>query len=184
MLGMDREKIKSMAPYMGLPAVAALLFFLRAGKTDIFILLLFELIAGFGYVASVYDLKFKKIPNNLILAMICAWALAMAPKLILDADSAFSLVKEAGLGFLCGGGLFLFVYLASRRGLGGGDVKFMAAAGLYLGFSGILSAMLCGSVLAALVGFSLLLLKKIGRKDSIPLAPFLYAGILATIFLT
>ena len=182
MIGVNSERIKPILPYIGLPLVAAGLFFARAGNTDMFALFLLELVSAFGYVASVYDLKYKKIPNALILAMIFAWALAMAPKLFLDADSAVSLLKEAGLGFLCGGGLFLLVYSISRRGLGGGDVKFMAAAGLYLGFSGILSAMLYGSVLAALAGLSLLLLKKIGRKDSIPLAPFLYAGILATVF--
>ena len=167
---------------MGLPAVAAGVFFARAGDTDTFILLWFELAAVFGYAATVCDLKSKKIPNNLIIAMIFAWALTMAPQLLLNTEAAVLLLKESGLGFLTGGGLFLFVYLISRRGLGGGDVKFMAAAGLYTGFFGILSAMLYGCVLAALAGFSLLIAKKIGRKDSIPLAPFLYAGILITIF--
>lgn len=171
-----------MLVYSALPAIAAVLFFLRMGKTDMFVLLRFELVAAFGYVASVYDFKSKKIPNKLIAAMIFAWATAMAPMLFLDGDSAILILRESALGFLAGGGLFLFVYLVSRKGLGGGDVKFMAAAGLYVGFSGIFSAMLFGSVFAALFGSALLVLKKIGRKDSMPLAPFLYAGILLTIF--
>ena len=179
---MNREKIKPVLPYMGMPVIAAALFFMRAGDTDMFILLWFELAAVFGYAASVCDLKSKKIPNSLIIAMILAWILTMAPQFFVNTESAVLLLKEAGLGFLTGGGVFLFVYIISRRGLGGGDVKFMAAAGLYTGFFGILSAMLYGSVLAALTGFSLLLFKKIGKKDSIPLAPFLYAGILITIF--
>lgn len=179
---MSREKIKTVLPYLGLPVIAAVLFFARAGKTDMFVLLWFELVSVFGYLASVYDLKSKKIPNGLVLAMIFAWVLTLVPNLVLNTDFALSMLKESGLGFLVGGGLFLLVYLISRKGLGGGDVKFMAAAGLYLGFSGTLSAMLYGSVLAALVGFGLILLKKMGKKDSMPLAPFLYAGILITVF--
>jgi len=58
----------------------------------------------------------------------------------------------------------------------------MAAAGLYLGFSETVPAILYGTVLAALVGLVLILLKKIGRKDTMPLAPFLFAGIIITVF--
>jgi leader peptidase (prepilin peptidase)/N-methyltransferase len=182
MIGMSENKIKAILPYAGFLVIAAALFFARADKTDMFTLFLFELAAVFGYFASIFDLKTKKIPNKLIIIMICAWAVTMMPKIFLDTGSAVLILKEAGLGFLAGGGLFLFVYLVSRKGLGGGDVKFMAAAGLYMGFTGILSAMLYGSVLAALAGLVLLLLKKIEKKDPIPLAPFLYAGILMTIF--
>ena len=77
--------------------------------------------------------------------------------------------------------LFLAVYLVSRKGLGGGDVKFMAASGLYLGVD-VLPAMFYGSVLSAAAGLGLLLAKKIGRRDAIPLAPFLFAGILIVLF--
>ena len=58
--------------------------------------------------------------------------------------------------------------------LGGGDVKFVAAAGLFLGFARIIPATLYGTILAALTGLALIALKKIGRKDKMPLAPFLY----------
>ena len=37
-------------------------------------------------------------------------------------------------------------------------------------------------VLAAVTGLILILLRKIGRKDTMPLAPFLFAGILITFF--
>jgi len=42
--------------------------------------------------------------------------------------------------------------------------------------------MLYGTILAALTGLILILLKKLGRKDAMPLAPFIYAGILITVF--
>jgi Flp pilus assembly protein protease CpaA len=178
-----KERIGLVLPYAGLPVLLAAMLILRAGSADAFILLQRGLIVIFGYIASVFDLKEKRIPNGLILGMLAAWVLAMTPKLFLDTDVAVRLLTDSALGFAVGGGLFLIVYLISRKGLGGGDVKFMAAAGLYLGFDGTIPAMLFGTVIAALVGLALIALKRITRKDKIPLAQFLYIGILITVFL-
>jgi len=180
---MTKEKLKPLLPYAGIPPIAAALYVLNAvAGTDMFILLWLLLIVIFGYVAAVLDVKDKKIPNRLVLVMLGTWALTMTPKLIVDTEPAISFLLDALLGFAVGGGLFLLVYAVSRKGLGGGDVKFMAAAGLYLGFAGTMTAMLYGTILAALAGLVLILAKKIGRKDQIPLAPFIYAGILLTVF--
>ena len=179
---MIKANRKKWLPYIGLPIIIAALILLHAGRVDTFVLLRRLTISAFGYIASVDDIKAKRIPNRLILQMLLAWVILFAPTLIYYTDAAVSLLFESLLGFLIGGGLFLLVYLISRKGLGGGDVKFMAAAGLYLGFSGALSAILCGAILAGLTGLILLLLKKLGRKDSMPLAPFLYVGILITVF--
>ena len=147
-----------------------------------FVLLWNELIIIFGYIAAVFDIKTRRISNKLILTMLAVWVITLTPKLFLDTEAAVALLTDSALGLAISGGLFLLVYLISKKGLGGGDVKFMAAAGLYLGFSGSVPAILFGTVLAALTGISLILFKKIGRKDPIPLAPFLYTGILITLF--
>jgi len=139
------------------------------------------LVIAFGCAAAGIDIKTKKIPNALILAMLASWAATIAPALILDAGTAAALLRDSAAGLAAGGAVFVSVYIVSRRGLGGGDVKFMAAAGLYIGFPGTLSAMLYGTALAALTGVLLLLLKKAGPKDAIPLAPFLCAGIIIAV---
>jgi len=177
-----KESLRPVLPYAGLPVLAVSLLLLHMGQTEPFIILKYTLIIVFGYITAVLDLKTKRIPNAIVLAMLAAWVIVMTPKLFYDTNAAIELLKDSLLGFLLGGGLFLFVYLISRKGLGGGDVKFMAAAGLYLGFGGAMSTMLCGTILAALTGLVLIVLKKIGRKDAIPLAPFLYAGIFLTVF--
>ena len=174
--------IRKILPYLGLPVLGALLLILRIGKMDGFILFWCALLIVFGYVAAVLDFMTKRIPNNLVLAMLAAWVITILPWVFNETHIAVTLLIDSALGFAIGGGLFLLVYLISRKGLGGGDVKFMAVAGLYLGFYGVIPAMFCGTVLAALTGLTLLLLKKIGRKDTMPLAPFLYAGMLITIF--
>jgi Flp pilus assembly protein protease CpaA len=177
-----RIKLKTLLPYTGIPLIGAALILLRAGQADVFLILLYLTLIIFGYFVAIVDIKDKRIPNGLVLAMLSAWVLIMTPKLLLDTGAAVEYLIGSTLGFAIGGGLFFLIYLISRKGLGGGDVKFMAAAGLYLRFDGVLTAMLYGSVFAALTGLTLMMFKKIGRKDMIPLAPFLYAGILIAVF--
>ena len=98
-----------------------------------------------------------------------------------SSDLAFALVLNGLLGGLTGGMLFLLVYLISRRGLGGGDVKLMTISGLYLGLNGVLPSILYGSILLEVVAVILILMKKIGRKDAIPLVPFLFVGMVLTL---
>ncbi|MDR2589961.1 MAG: A24 family peptidase [Oscillospiraceae bacterium] len=135
----------------------------------------------FGIIAVVIDIKSRKIPNLLILLMLCGWALIIIIQVFISIEIAVIFFSESLLGFVIGGGVSLLVYIISKKGLGGGDVKFLAVAGLYLGIYGILPAMLIGSILAGLTGIGLILIKKIKKKDSIPLAPFLCIGIIATV---
>jgi Flp pilus assembly protein protease CpaA len=179
---MIKTKLRPAAAYIGIPLIGLALFFYQIGRTEAFYLLQQELLIVFGYIAAVGDLKAKKIPNALILAMLAGWLITLAPQLFFDTQSAIRMLKEALWGFAVAGGMFLAVYLISRKGLGGGDIKFMAVAGLYLGLRGVLPVMLYGTVLAGLTGLALMALKRIGKKDTIPLAPFLYIGILITVF--
>ena len=177
-------RLKQAWPYAVVPFICAALFFVRRGGTDAYILLNLELIVIIGYVAALSDLRTMRIPNNLILVMLMVWTLIITPKLFMDTSEAVMIFMNSVTGFAAGGGIFLIVYLASGKTLGGGDVKFMAAAGVYLGFGGTISAVLLGSILASLTGLTLVLLKKMGRKDMMPLIPFLYIGILITVFLS
>lgn len=179
---MSRGKLKLLIPYDGIPFLAILLLLVRWNSLDAFTLLQSELLLVIGYYAAVKDVREKVVANRTVLALLVCWLLTMIPQLAVNIDVGVSRLANAFAGFLLGSVLFLLVYLISRNGLGGGDVKFMAATGLYLGLNGILPAILYGSVLAALFGLALILLKKMGRKDTIPLIPFLYAGILIAIF--
>lgn len=179
---MNKTILKNILIYSGIPIIAAVLLFYHYGKIDSFKLLHYILLIVFGYIASISDIKSKSVPNRLILIMFGAWAVTMIPKLFLGIDSAVVVLKDSMLGFILGGGLFLLIYIISKKGMGGADVKFMAAAGLYIGSERILSAMLYGAVILALIGIILLVLKKIGPKDTLPFIPFIYIGILIATF--
>jgi len=141
------------------------------------------LVAVFAAIAAVFDLKTRRIPNRLILCMLGTWLLLSAYEMLTGAETALHTLLDSALGFFIGGGIFLTVYLVSRKGLGGGDVKFMAIAGLYLGLAGTIPAILYGSILAGITGLVLILFKKITRKDKLPLVPFLLVGILMTVLI-
>ena len=155
---------------------------LYTGELSAFSLLRYTLLIVLSYVAMVYDINTKRIPNILVLSMVACWLLIFVPMMFIDTENGIRLLADSMYGLLIGGGIFLLVYLISRKGLGGGDVKFMAAAGLYLGFAETLPVILYGTVIAAFVGLVLIFIKKIGRKDTMPLVPFLFAGIIITVF--
>ena len=74
-----------------------------------------------------------------------------------------------------------FVVLAAlailgRGALGGGDVKMMAALGLWLGVNGIITAASVGFIIGGIAAIAMLLFKVHGRKDFFAFGPFLIIG--------
>jgi len=65
-------------------------------------------------------------------------------------------------------------------GFGGGDIKLMAAAGLFLGWKGILLAGCLSVGAAGIYGMFLLITEKAGKEDCFAFAPFLCAGLAVT----
>lgn len=141
------------------------------------------LLIALSCIAAAYDFKTKRIPNILVMIMVLLWLFVTLILLLFDTAKGLVVLIDSLYGLLIGGGLFMLVYIISRKGLGGGDVKFMAAAGLYLGLAETIPVILYGTLSAALTGLVLILLKKIGRKDTIPLVPFLLFGIVITTLL-
>jgi len=151
-----------------------------ADKFTVINLFRFTMLILLSYIAMIIDIKTKQIPNILVLIMIIAWLLLVVPVMFYDTGYGINMLLNSLLGLLAGGGIFLLVYIISRRGLGGGDVKFMAAAGLFLGFPETIPAIFYGTVFAAVTGLILILIKKLNRKETMPLVPFLFIGIMIT----
>lgn len=168
-------------PYAGLPVVTVLFLLLRWSLAGPAVVLLREVLLVLGYAAAVKDFREQTVPNRLVLAMLGAWCMILVPQLFIHPETGLSLLLSGAVGALFAGVVFLTVYFVSRRGLGGGDVKLMTVFGLYLGLDGVVPAMLYGTLLAAAAGGILILLKKVGPKDAIPLVPFLYIGVVLTV---
>lgn len=77
-----------------------------------------------------------------------------------------------GLAALAGGGVFFLLAVLSGGALGGGDVKLVAALGLWLGTEHLLSVVCLGMVFGGLAAGLLLLLKKKKRKSAFAYGPY------------
>jgi leader peptidase (prepilin peptidase) / N-methyltransferase len=113
---------------------------------------------------------------NLTLGRVAAadrWCSAAAP----GASQACGPVwLDSLIGIVVGGGIFFVIIVASRGGMGGGDMKLGAMLGAFLGWRLGLLAVLLGVLTGGGVAVCLLLLGRKGRKEAIPFGPFLALG--------
>lgn len=131
-------------------------------KGGIFIVLLLA--------ASLIDIRKRIIPDILCLAIALTGFILFEPVKLLGILVALPLLLAALLW----------------GGMGGGDIKFMAAAGIVLGIRGGMTAMVMG--LAALLlfyAFHAIVQKLRGREcpKAYPLAPFLSIGCIVIYFM-
>jgi leader peptidase (prepilin peptidase) / N-methyltransferase len=78
----------------------------------------------------------------------------------------------------------LYFVLRKTQGLGLGDVKFLAAAGLWIGITGLPSLLLIATLTALAAAGSLQLAgRDMTRRTSLPFGPFLAIGLLLTVIL-
>lgn len=91
------------------------------------------------------------------------------------------------LGVLIGGGVlyltaWLCLVLMKKEGLGGGDIKFLAMIGAFVGPTGVFTTMVLSSLLGSVIGIALILIR--GRKNggAFQFGPFLALGALAAFF--
>lgn len=93
------------------------------------------------------------------------------------------------LGAVIGGLIFYFLGLLAllifkKEGMGFGDVKLMAALGLFFGIKYILVIALVSFVLGAIIGGILLICKKKQSDSYIPFGPFIVIGAIILMFIS
>lgn len=128
-------------------------------------------------------------------ALICIFFIDLEHMLIFN---RFTLIVAAGgivvmvtggawldhlIGAIAGGVVFLGLYygaiaLLKKEGLGFGDVKYAAAAGLLLGWQKFILAMLMASVAGAVIMTLLNRVQKVDKQTEHPFGPYLAAGTL------
>jgi len=134
---------------------------------------------SFLIVVSFIDLEHQIIPDGLVVGI-----------LLLGAGNAFyqTIVMNESwtvyvIGLLAASLPLYLLGLLFPESLGGGDVKLMAAAGLFLGWKLILLALLLGDLLALFYVLILIVQRKFDRTAPIPFGPFLSAGMISSLML-
>jgi len=148
----------------------------------VIVLLSGNVINNFEYMAiflvlislSVVDGSIRKIPNELLLALIVL-------KIIFVAISGdWMQLLYALAGFAVGWILFIIPSIL-RINIGWGDVKLAAVTGFYLGIIGLFQSMVVMAVILGIYGAYLLITKKGTLKTKVAIGPPLSLGILVTL---
>lgn len=128
-------------------------------------------------IISLIDFKTNEIPDKLNLLCGAAGLFFAFCHVIVSNKSPFSYI----FGFLIGGGLFLLIAIITNA-MGGGDIKLMAALGLWLGLKAIICIAFLSFLVGGIVSVVLLLLKVKKRKDYIPFGPFISFAAFLTVY--
>lgn len=174
------EKISMQYPLIEiLNCLSYLLLFKHFGLSIDF--LFFALLASVSIVISVIDYYHQIILNTTVLfTMIVGIIYKITLYITLD-EKLFTILKSSILGFLIGGGFYLLIFIATNGNMGGGDIKLMAALGVWLGIRDTGLAMLLTFMIGAIISVFLLATKIKSRKDAIPFGPFIILGTFITI---
>ena len=152
-------------------ALLLLAGFLKFGLT--FDFLVYLLVAPALVIITAVDIKHQVIPDVITL-----------PGLALGlAAGSYSIgYMNSFMGFLLGCGLFYLLAILSNGGMGGGDIKYIAAAGAFVGWQKVLLIIFIGAVLGTFVGLFQIGFQKKTRKNIIPFGPLLAVATLITLF--
>jgi len=160
---------------------------LAVGAMFLFLYLYYGLSPELGVALFYFSLLFLifiiDLEHQLILnVMIYPAALAVLVINLLPADISITPgflngLAGAGAGLL----LFVLIVIASRGGMGLGDVKMAGLMGLMLGFPGVFVGIFLAVISGGLVAGVILALKRKGRREPIPFGPFLSLGTMAAI---
>jgi len=152
-------------------AVLLLAGFFKFGLS--FDFMVYAAVAPALVIITAIDIEHQIIPDVITLPGI-ALGLAVGTYTIGYADSL--------LGFFVGGGLFYLLAVLSNGGMGGGDIKYISAAGALLGWEKVLLVIFIGALLGSVVGVFQIAVQKKTRKSLIPFGPFLATSTLITLF--
>lgn len=119
-------------------------------------------------VIAVIDWRTYEIPFGLNVFIACIGAI----NLCVDYREWLNYL----IGAICVSGFLMILYLVTKgRGIGGGDIKLMAAAGLFLGWKNIILAFVIGCVLGSII--HLIRMKASKAEHVLAFGPYLAGGI-------
>lgn len=134
-------------------------------------LLVVLLLVSLVVIVTVSDTYKMLIPNRVLLFF---FPVMVIVRLFIPTTPWWDAYARALLGFA----LLLLIAVASKGGMGGGDIKLFAVLGLFLGIKGTVLTLVLAAILGLLYALVLLAAKKLNRKEPIPFGPFIGAAAL------
>lgn len=126
-------------------------------------------------ILTVSDITYMLIPDKILLFFL---PLFIIMRIVQPLDPWWSPPAGALIG-LC---IIAIVILASRGGMGAGDMKLFGVLGIVLGMGNVILAFFLACMIGAIIGMLLLGIKIIHRKQQVPFGPYIVIAALITYF--
>ena len=165
-----QEKISARYPLVEL--TTALLSLIIATQFGATLTTLFLLILTWGLVSlTLIDFDHMLLPDQITLPLLWLGLLVNTQQLIVPLEQA---VIGAVVGYMSLFSIFwLFKLLTGKEGMGYGDFKLVAVFGAWIGWKLLPLLILMASAVGAIIGISLIVMKKNQRQQAIPFGPYL-----------
>lgn len=143
-----------------------------------------HLVLGATLVAqSAIDLQTKRLPREITYTSIVLGApLLVVASLVADEPERIGI---AAFGAVIATAIMGAIHVASRGGMGDGDVRLAPLLGMYLGWQnpGIVPlGLFVGFIAGAIVGVLVIALGRGGRRTAVPFGPFMAFGTFVAVF--
>jgi len=124
--------------------------------------------------ASGIDIRHKLLPDSITLPLLWLGILLALFNVFVDLETS---IIGAICGYLSLWSIFIvFKLITGKEGMGHGDFKLLAMLGAWLGWKMLFVIVLTSSLVGAIVGVTMILLKKSERGTQIPFGPYLAAA--------
>jgi len=170
------------AQYPIIETVSAILSVLIALKLGVSLETLFGLFFTWALIAlTMIDAKTQLLPDNITMPLLWLGILINTSNMYTDIESS---VFGAVAGYLILWSIYkVFKRLTGKEGMGYGDFKLLAALGAWMGWMMLPQIIILSSLVGAVIGIAMIVIKKHGRDVPIPFGPYLaIAGWIAFIW--
>jgi len=124
--------------------------------------------------ASGIDIGHKLLPDSITLPLLWLGLLLALFNVFIDLETS---VIGAICGYMSLWSIFIvFKLITGKEGMGHGDFKLLAMLGAWTGWKMLFVIVLTSSLVGAIVGITMILLKKTERGTQIPFGPYLAAA--------
>lgn len=167
---------------------ASLFVLLILRFTNVIALVIYMVFICSLVVITFIDLQHYIIPDEIsIPGIFIGLGLNLLPATLTGGQLVSGSFLNSLIGCIAGGGTLylaaLFSLLVFRKeGMGGGDIKLMGMVGAFLGWKLVMMTIVVGSLLGAVVGVTLILLRLKTRSEYIPFGPYLALGAVLSLF--
>lgn len=133
-------------------------------------------------VTTVIDFRTMEIPDSMWITVFIGSFFVYAQEIIDDGGFDLKCFLTRFIGIFAASGILLILALITKGGMGGGDIKLMAACGFLLGWKQVLLALVMGAAIGTLYLLFTALKNKGKVPRKVPFAPHLSIAVVICFF--